>query len=194
MTPRAGMTIAAAALAVAFVGGGLIGWKVNQPKTVKETPAPAQIMTDGSLMLERRPDANARPLQTIPKGAKVERVVRVEVQPRAVATAQTSGGSPQDKANPAAVTVDLSLIRAEDGTRRVVASSPDGEIVGGLDVPVEAATVQRVQKWSVTGLIGYDVQRLRPVYGAMVSRNAGPFVVQGGFIGTTVFVGAGVRF
>jgi len=174
---------------IVVVGGSMwTGWKMNQPKTVMETPAPAQIMTDGGLMLERQPNATAQPKQAIPKGAKLERSVSVAVMPRTVGT------SPEAKASRAPVTVDLALVRMPDQTRRVIASSPDGEIVGGLDVPVEPATVQRVQKWSATGLVGYDVRNLRPVYGAMVSRTAGPFVVQGGFIGTTVFVGAGVRW
>lgn len=32
------------------------------------------------------------------------------------------------------------------------------------------------------------------VYGAMAQRTAGPFTLQAGAIGSTVFVGAGVRF
>ena len=190
MTPRGATMIVLAALAVGAVVGLGLGWKMNSPTPTKpETAAPAQIMIDGtSVMLERsQQNPLAAPKQVLPHSAKVERVVSVIVQP-------TNTESPQAKENPRPVTVDLSLIRTEDGTRRVVASSPDGEIVGGLDVPVEPAPVKRVQKWTVTGLVGYDVQRLHPVYGAMVSRTAGPFVVQGGFIGQTVFMGAGVRW
>jgi hypothetical protein len=37
------------------------------------------------------------------------------------------------------VTGDWSLGREEDGGRRFLVSSPDGTIVGGVDVPVESA-------------------------------------------------------
>lgn len=189
MTPRAATMTALAALAVGAAVGLGLGRKMNHPTAKPETPALAQIMTDGSLMLERKPDATVKPKQALPAGAHLERSVSVAVR------AKTSGSGQPGEASPAAVThVDLSLVRMPDQTRQVIASSPDGEIVGGLDVPVEAATVQRVQKWTVTGLVGYDVQRLRPVYGAMASRAAGPFVVQGGFIGQTAFVGLGVRW
>lgn len=117
MTPRASMMTALGALAVGAVVGLGLGWKMNQPKTVQETAAPAQIMTDGGLMLERQPDATAKPKQAIPKGATLERSVSVAVMPR------IPGASPEAKASRAPVTVDLSLVEMPDQTRRVIASS-----------------------------------------------------------------------
>ena len=40
-----------------------------------------------------------------------------------------------DCPEPEAITIDLSLVRDKTG-RRVVASSPDGQVVGGLDIPI----------------------------------------------------------
>lgn len=133
------------AAAIACLAGTclFLGWMIGRPATPGklDPPAAAVLQKDGSVILERKPNPEAAPQQQIPKGAKVERVVRVAVRPRAAATAPTSGDGLQAKesllsASP--VTVDLSLVRMPDQTRRVIASSPDGEIVGGMDMPVEA--------------------------------------------------------
>jgi hypothetical protein len=113
----------------ALVGAAALGWWLGQPKPVQETAAPAQRQADGSLVLERKPDAAAKPKQQIPPKAKLERVAQVTVQPSAA-----PAGEPCPP-----VSVDMSLVRNEDGSRRMLASSPDGTIVGGVDVPVESA-------------------------------------------------------
>jgi len=186
-----------------FAGGMSLGWKMRAPKPGKlDPPAAAVRQSDGSLILEHKPDPSAKPAQEIPKGSVVERIVYVTVKPRAsgVDPLPMIGDVQQVVVVPAVATpcppvrVDLTLIRQLDQTRRVIVSSPDGEVIGGLDVPVEAAPEQRVQKWAVTGLIGYDFRQRCRVYGAMASRSDGPFVVQTGFIGQTAFVGMGVRF
>jgi len=185
-----------------FAGGMSLGWKMRAPKPGKlDPPAAAVRQSDGSLIPERKPDPSAKPAQEIPKGSVVERIVYATIKPKsAVDPLPMIGDVQQAVVVPAVATpcppvrVDLTLIRQPDQTRRVILSSPDGEVVGGLDVPVEAAPEQRVQKWAVTGLIGYDFRQRCRVYGAMASRSAGPFVVQTGFIGQTAFVGVGVRF
>jgi hypothetical protein len=185
-----------------FAGGMSLGWKMRAPKPGKlDPPAAAVRQSDGSLIPERKPDPSAKPAQEIPKGSVVERIVYATIKPKsAVDPLPMIGDVQQAVVVPAVATpcppvrVDLTLIRQPDQTRRVILSSPDGEVVGGLDVPVDAAPEQRVQKWAVTGLIGYDFRQRCRVYGAMASRSAGPFVVQTGFIGQTAFVGAGVRF
>jgi hypothetical protein len=187
-----------------FAGGMSLGWKMRAPKPGKlDPPAAAIRQSDGSLILERKLDPNAKPAQEIPKGSVVERIVYVTVKPRASGVDQlpTIGGALPVVVAPAVATpchpvrVDLTLIRQPDQTRRVIVSSLDGDVIGGLDVPVESAPEQiRAQKWAVTGLIGYDFRNRCRAYGAMASRSAGPFVVQTGFIGQTAFVGAGVRF
>lgn len=135
---RRGLRIAALA-AVAIAAAAAFGWWLGRPVKVIETPAPAVAQPDGSRILERRPDAKARPKQRVPKGARVERVMAVEVKPE-------GGGLKPGKET---LRVDMSLVRLPDATRRVIASSPDGEVVGGLDIPVEtAAPAPEPKKWA----------------------------------------------
>ena len=157
-------------------GGIGAGWKLWSSKAPKaETAAPAVRQADGSLILERNPDATANPAQQIPHGATVERVVQVTVQPRLPAYGEApapTGGTDQPEGGPPVqstgtgrasvgpcppcppVRVDMSLIRLKDQTRRVIASSPDGDVVGGVDIPVESAAPARVFKWAAGGVYG----------------------------------------
>ena len=183
-TTKIGAWVLAAGL---IFGAGIgAGWKIFRPKPVAtvEVALPAQRQTDGSLILERAPDANAKPAQQIPAGAKVERIERIVVRPTApstsaAATAPTNG-SGQLGAAPIpglpSTTVDLTLLRMNDNTERVVASSPDGEIVGGMDVPVAAAPREPKQ----TALGGYDIFNKSYLTGYL--RKVGPFQV--GAVGT----------
>ena len=148
--------LGAAAIAGVIVGMAL-GWMLWRPKPPKPEPyAPAVVQQDGSLVLERKPMPDAKPAQQVPKGARVERVVQVKVQPRnATPTAATgTPGSGPVNVLPELppVTVDLSLVRLPDQTRRVIASSPDGEVIGGVDIPVEAAREVKVLRWAA----GYE--------------------------------------
>jgi hypothetical protein len=113
----------------ALVGAAALGWWLGQPKPVQETAAAAQRQGDGSVVLERRPDPAAKPKQQTPKKTRLERVAQVTVQPSAA-----PAGEPCPP-----VSVDMSLVRESDGSRRLLASSPDGTIIGGVDVPVETA-------------------------------------------------------
>ena len=144
---------------------------------------PAARQADGSLILERAPDAKAVPAQQIPKGAKVERIERIQVRASsapAAATAPTNGsGLPAAALTPAlpsTTTVDLTLLRMPDDTQRVVASSPDGTIVGGVDIPVSSAP--REPKSTAIG--GYDLAN--KAYLAGYLHKLGPFQV--GVVGT----------
>jgi hypothetical protein len=200
--------------AVAIFAAGLMsGWAIYRPRIAANQQLiyhPELMQVDGSRVLESKPDPNAKPQHQIPAGAKVERVVSVQVRPRsipAVGHPQTSAesrpvqegrtldsGEGRKTIPCPPVTVDLSLVRMKDQTQRVIASSPDGDIVGGLDIPVEQPKVQPDPKWIASGLVGYDVRQKCKVYGGMVSRHAGPFVVHAGVIGQTGFVGVGIRF
>lgn len=156
------------ALVVSLVFGVIVGlttgWKLWSPKKViQETSALAQRNEDHSLVLAKQPNAEARPAQQVPKGAVVERVVYVEVQPHGPSNVvpPTTSGSTETahqvvpSSLPSPIRVDLTLYRLQDGTKRVVASSPDGEVVGGLDVPVEAAKpVPKELKWAAGAVYG----------------------------------------
>lgn len=167
-------------MGVVFTLGILTGWMLWRPKPAPQAaPQPAIHQTDGSTVLEVKPDAHAKPPHQIPHGGTVEDVVHVTVQPLPavdpVSPLPSSSGAsvPSDPARPPCppVTVDLSLIRMEDGTRRVVASSPDGQIVGAVHIPVEAAKPQpKVLKWSA----GPSWNPADRTYGAWVERDLGP--------------------
>jgi len=149
----------AASLVVALTTGLGMGWALWRPKTIVEMPAPSIRQEDGSLVLEKKPDPSAKPAQIVPRNAVVERIVRVAVQPRGVSGAEIPiipGSSGMELPLlrslqlPQRVRVDLTLYRLPDGLRRVVASSPDGEIIEGasVDIPVEdAKPAPKVLKW-----------------------------------------------
>jgi len=162
--------------------GWMLGWMLWRPKPPQvETYAPEKRQSDGSLVLERKPQADAKPAQQVPKGARVERVVQVQVQPRnatptaAPATPGPGPGSALSELPP--VTVDLSIVRLPDQSRRVIASSPDGAIVGGVDIPVEAARQARALKWAA----GYEFARSNwgKSHSIVVQRDLGPLRLGG---------------
>jgi hypothetical protein len=212
-----------AILAVALIGiGFVVAWGIYRPKPAKaETAAPAAREKDGSLELQRVPSGilpgapagskPVKPAQVLPKGAKVERIVELTVDPAIKPPSSrfaegVSGGiltHPGDAlALPGAsgaracppVTVDLTLVRMPDKTQRVLASSPNGEVVGGIDVPVLDQPLPRIQRWTAAGLVGYDTHAGLNVFGGQVSYSRGPVVVSAGVIGGTAFVGAGIKF
>lgn len=117
---------------IAGIGAGLyVGVKISKPKTTLETPLPEVRQIDGSLVLERKPDPTAKPKHMIPKGATVSRIMSATIQPR------NDSELPNIPELLKPVTVDMSLVVLPDQTMRVIASSPDGEVTGGIDIPVQ---------------------------------------------------------
>lgn len=146
----------AAALLVAV--GAVVGWYFSRPQAVVETPAAEVKQADGSTVIERRPDSKAKPRHATPKGAKVERVIKIEAIGKGITL-------PSGEVKPCPpVTVDLSLVREQDGGKRVVASSPDGRIVQALDIPVETAAPPPEPKRWAAGLSADPVNRLPGVW------------------------------
>jgi hypothetical protein len=187
-----------AVLIVGLVSGLSLGWLLYHPRAAKmETPAPEIRQSDGSLVLERKPDAAAKAPAEIPRGAKLERVVKVEIQPKptiALGGSSAPGGADAVPVCPVAE-LDLALLRNQDNSERVVASTPNGEIISGVDIPVTPMPqVARVPRWTVSALRGYDLMRSKAAWGAGLSYARGPFVLTGGAVGSTVFIGAGIRF
>lgn len=198
-----------------FACGWLWRGPVVAPST--EAPAPAQRQADGSLVLARADGAKAPPPapHAIPQGAKEERRVQVVVKPalgvvvsdiHAIAdpaeasrlsagalekSVEFSDGSPIDSCDCPPVTVDLSLVRLKDKTRRVVASSPDGQILSGLDIPIEAAPEVRIPRWTLSAVAVADLEGIRP--GALLQRRLGPVVLgAGAFVSPVNLTPAGI--
>jgi len=154
----------AAGIVVLIYGLGVgTGWKLFHPVPGKiDPPAASVVQNDGSVILERRPDANAKPVQTIPHGATVNRIDHIVLQPTAATsaygagTAPTAGsgqpvGAPPAPSSPCPpVRLDLTLVTLPDKTMRVIASSPDGTVLEGssVDIPVTAQEVPKVLRWS----------------------------------------------
>lgn len=196
-----GLVAALVYAACGVVSGLAIGsvlWRRPVPVSV-DTPAVAQRQADSSLILKRDPFGKAKPAQQIPKGATIERVVSVVVQPSArigtsvFGTAAPNGlpdsslsgqgdmgdwkplgdsvpqlTSGRDSSQCPPVRVDLTLVRLKDQSRRVIASSPDGQVVGGVDVPVESIERGPVLKWSIGPVYTSDRQ-----VGGFVDRDVG---------------------
>jgi hypothetical protein len=205
-----------------ILAGFMIAWGIYRPKPAKPEPAAPEVrQKDGSLVLERAPSGVSshakpgtpalKPAGIVPAGATIEREIQIQVAPRmgsspSGAPSQLAGGPqvgssiPRTLESPSVnslcppLTIDLSLVRLKDQTHRVIASSPDGTIVGGLDVPVDPPAPFKIPRWSAEALVGYDSHAGRNVFGGAVSYGRGPFVVQGGVIGGTAFAGAGIRF
>jgi len=165
-----------------LIVGYSLGWQIYRRRpAAAEVYAPAVRQADGSTQLERKPDPKAQPKQILPKGAKVERVIQVVARPGLPVEAPpvTTGAPHAAEVAPAAatpcppVTVDLTLVRMPDDSRRVLASSPDGTLVGGMDIPVEAAKLYPVLR--NRGLGGYDPVAMAWVLGYL--RKVGPVEV-----------------
>lgn len=199
------IVIPAATLVLGAALGLGAGWKLYRPKPAPvETAAPAIRQADKSLVLQRQPEAKPQPKHELPKGAKLERQIQVTVLPSIPTDARRTlgSGSPSqpdhigdanEKVQP--ITVDLSLVKMPSGDQRVIASSPDGTIINGLDIPVQGPMpTAKPLRWSGSVLRGYDAYRRQAVWGAAITYSRGPFVVTGGAIGQTVFVGAGIQF
>ena len=91
-----------------------------------------------------------------------------------------------------ALTVRLDLVDKDKG-QRVIASSPDGEIVGGIDIPREPYITHKQPKWAIGATYASDKSGDN-VIGGFVDRDFGPFRVGVEADQDSIRVRAGVRF
>ena len=178
-----------------LVLGGLAGFLVRTlwpPDQVIEGAAAAERLPSGADLLERNPTASvpSEIRQAVHEaGGKLERAVSIMVRSLpAPAPAEPSIASPPASRGEAApaqpcscapVTVDLGLVRLPDQTRRVIARARDGELLAGLDIPVESLPTTQEAKWGAMAiympteksgavLVERDVWRGRIAAGAML--------------------------
>ena len=176
--------------AFVFAGGLAAGYRLYHSESISEGYAPPVVQKDGSVVLTRDPEA--KPDAPAPKlPGKVDRTVVVKVKPK-----------PSKKPEPVkpdanglcpvlecpALTVRLDLIQQEEG-RRVVASSPDGDIVGGIDIPVEKWIKRNENVWAIGAT--YDSGKR---IGGFIDRDLGPLRVGVEADRDAVRVRAGIRF
>lgn len=175
--------------AFVFASGLAAGYRLYHSESISEVSAPQVEQRDGSVILKRDPEA--KPDAPAPKlPGKVERTVVVKAKPKMEkkepAKPDSSGLCPVLECP--ALTVRLDLIQQEEG-RRVVASSPDGDIVGGIDIPIEKWIKRNENKWAAG--VTYDTDK-KP--GAFLDRDLGPFRVGVEADADVVRVRAGIRF
>lgn len=177
------------ALTIAVLTAAWWAWSPAPKKP--EVYAPQVQQTDGSVVLEKNPQPDAKPAAATPKGSTLVRKASITVQAK-VPTATISGtfntesivqqakmaiGDKQPAeqlmelaAECPPVTVDLSLVEMPDKSQRVVASSPDGNILGGVDIPVRDAKPQPEPKLWAAGAI---LNPFRQTVGVAVERDIG---------------------
>lgn len=151
-------------VAMLAIGGGL-GYWLGRPGKIVETAAPQVVQADGSIIVERAPDPKAKPKQILPKGAKVERIGQVTVTPP-TPEANLKLGSTCERCPP--VTIDTTLTRLADGSKRLLISSPDGRIDRAVDIPVETAAPPPEPKRNAIGL---SLDPFRQTLGVVVTRD-----------------------
>jgi hypothetical protein len=141
-------------LLMVAVAAYLFGHYTNQPTPEDVSPQAAQSLPSGAVVLERKPTRT--PAKPKKPGTKVEREIGVTVQP--------------DQAGCDPVTVDLQLVREGDG-RRVIASSPDGKVIAGLDVPTDPAGFPASRPWAAG--MSCDPGKCQQTAGVWIERDLG---------------------
>jgi len=160
------MKIAGLFVAILFVltfSSGL-GYWIGKRQNAVETSAPSELQSDGSILAERKPDPNRKSKHRIPKGATVERVGEIIVRGETpAANVNLSGAEPCPP-----VTIDTTLVREPDGAKRLIVSSPDGEVDRAVDTPIQIAESVPAQKPWAAG-ISFDPIKQTP--GAWLERD-----------------------
>ena len=129
----------------------MVGVKTTQPKPEIITAAPEVAQPDGSIVLERKPEAKpTKAPHKIPKGSTEERRVNLNLKPDSFVSADGC------QCDPEPVALNLSLVRDDQG-RRVVASSQGGKILSALDIPIEPALMPpEPHPWAAGLSYGHD--------------------------------------
>lgn len=197
-----------------FVAGSALTWHLMAGRETVEPYAPQERQVDGSLVLERRTDTVVPVAHHIPAGSREVRRLSVVVQPRqgiyfrnglhAPMVEQgtvnpppqgTAGSIPAqpiaDSCSCPPIRVDASLVRETDGSSRVIVSSPDGQILSGVDIPMEPYSAKRSASWGATLLAGMSVSG-ETVFGGILSRRFGPLHVGAGLTASPGFTRPGV--
>ena len=170
------------ALVIGLIGGYAIGWGVyhqdNTTRPSTEHSADSSRQRDGSLIIEKVVDTFVTPAQIIPKNVYVERIIKVTVTDTMWRDPVNVNG--ELKCPPCTTQVDLSIVKdKKKNERRVIASSPDGTVVAGIDVPIEESAPVKKHPWTIGVSGSYDVINNTKRVGAYIDRTVGPFRIGG---------------
>lgn len=149
MTSMTKLYAAAGCLLLAFVCGLGLGWKLYRGKTttiVKEVPAPTIYLPGGTTVLEKRVVKTVTITKEKPGGSTVLEEGSIVIQPRPPLEISSSQV-------PAKITVNFAVLRMVDGSRRVEASSPDGKVIGGVDIVVDLPAPVSAPLLNAAGLV-----------------------------------------
>lgn len=100
-------------------------------------------------------------------GEAPRRLLEAIGRPVALSRVSSAASQAKDSLICPPVDIELALVRMPDKTRRVVASSPNGKILGGVDIPVESAAPAKVLRWSA----GATRDLLSGAWGGVVTRD-----------------------
>lgn len=161
-----------------LAAGMFIGARSTPKEDVSFKPQITQ--QDGSVIAERRIETLTERLTSkskheIPKGSVVERKGSVTITP--------------DKTKDNA-TVDYSLTREQDGGKRMIFSTEDGEVVSAVDIPVERVVVPQERKWSAGVVYGPQNKQ----WGAYVQRDVGRVRLGALIVNKTIYGTLGMTF
>lgn len=152
---RKGIAAVASVLGIGIVLGLTLGWNLWKPKPpAVERYAREETLTDGSKVFEKKPQADAKPSHEIPKGAVVERIIKVEFLPKEDTLHANGESQGTLRPVPLPFTLDMSLVRMEDGTTRVVSHSNDVVITGGTDIPTVNVAEHTKHVWAAGAVYG----------------------------------------
>lgn len=160
-------------VAVGLLLAGLaLGWYIFRPGPPKpETYAPTAVQKDKSIIVEKKPSPTARPKAEVPKGAKVERIVRLEVKPLELPPQASLDSAGALETSCPSLDMELSLVRLPDESRRVILKSDRGEVLNAVDIPVESARPFKGLKWAA----GVSCNPMDRGLGGWLDRDLGPF-------------------
>lgn len=189
--PRLRINWMRVALSVVLVIGlvGLGAWldhRAAAPQHEVVSYRPPVRQADHSLIAERTPDASPAPApHEIPKGWREERRVSATVLPK--------------RADCPPVSLDMSIVRDDEGGKRVIVSSQDGEVEIARDIPIEPdAATPAPKRWAAG--VSYAPSKGSGERGLWIERDIGYGVrvgadliqKQGG--GLSAVVRAGIAF
>lgn len=175
MTLQARLIILASMLAMAAGSAWYGAYRYYKPAPEVITPAAEIRQQDGSLVPKRDSTVKVTRRHNVP--GKILRDVSLTVQPT------------QKECDP--VTVDLTLYEDGKGGKRVVASSPDGQVIDGIDVPATdlagAIEAKRNRVYAAYNPSGYAIAYSRTYgplsVGVMATKEKGrdvrPWVIVG---------------
>lgn len=175
---------------VIFIAGTYAGVYAERSirGAVAEPPALEYRQDDGSLILERNQNKPIPSTPELPKNAKVTRITTAVIE-RPVVPSEALNQKNES------ITVQLTQIQAADGTSRVIASTEDGQVIGGSDWTTPTAQAVKVPRWELQAVRTWQDGH-GAAWGASVGYSRGPFVgslaVVPGF--RQVSAGIGIRW